>query len=72
MRDGVAGIPFADAVPQKRRARPPGADIGCVGAFAVSELPVFQSVRPRNTTFAASSPTATPLRAVKLGDGPLY
>ena len=47
MRDDVAGIPLADAVPQKRRARPPGADIGGVGAFAVSELPVFKSVRPR-------------------------
>jgi hypothetical protein len=45
--DDVAGIWFADAVPQKRQARPPGADIGGVGAFAVSELPDFKSVRPR-------------------------
>ena len=30
MRDDVAGIPLADAVPQKRHARPPGADIGGV------------------------------------------
>ena len=34
-------------MPLKRRARPPGVDIGGVGAFAVSELPVFKSVRPR-------------------------
>ena len=34
-------------MPQKRRARPPGAGIGGVGAFAVPELPVFKSVRPR-------------------------
>jgi hypothetical protein len=26
--DDVAGISLVDAVPQKRRARPPGADIG--------------------------------------------
>jgi len=28
--DDVAGIQFADAVPQKRRARPPDADTGGV------------------------------------------
>jgi hypothetical protein len=28
-RDDVAGIPFADAVPQKRRAKPPGSDRRC-------------------------------------------
>jgi len=39
-RDDVVGIPFADSVPQKRRAKPPGADIGDVGAFCVSELPL--------------------------------
>jgi hypothetical protein len=44
LRDDVAGIPLTDAVPRKRRARPPGADIGGVGAFAVAELPDFQSV----------------------------
>jgi len=34
-------------VPHKRRTRPPGADIGGVSAFAVSELSVFKYVRPR-------------------------
>jgi len=71
-RDDVAGIWFADALPQKYRARPPGADIGGVGAFAVSELPVFKSVSLRNTIFAASSPTSTPPRVVKFCDAPLY
>jgi len=33
LRDHVAGIPFADAVPQKRRARPHGADIGGVSVL---------------------------------------
>ena len=50
MRNDVAGIPFADALPQKRRARPPGADIGGDGAPCGSELPVLKSVkssRPR-------------------------
>ena len=32
-RDDVAGIPFADAVPHKRRASPPGADIGGVSVL---------------------------------------
>jgi len=32
-RDDVAGIPFADAVPQKRRAKPPGADTGGVSVL---------------------------------------
>ena len=44
-------------MPQKRRARPAGATIGGVGAFTVSELPVFKSVRPIDTIFAASSLT---------------
>ena len=35
-RDDVAGIPIGDAVPHKRRARPPGADIGGVSAFVQS------------------------------------
>jgi len=30
LRDDVAGIWFVDASPKKRRARPPGADIGGV------------------------------------------
>ena len=40
LRDNVAGIPPADASPHKRRARLPGAEIGGVGAVAVSELSV--------------------------------
>jgi len=43
LRNDATGISFADASPQKRLARPPGADIGGDGAFAVSELPVFKS-----------------------------
>jgi len=38
LRDDVAGMRFADASLQKRRARAPGADIGGVGALCVSEL----------------------------------
>ena len=37
-RDDVAGIPLTDALPQKRRARAPGAGIGGAGALAVSAL----------------------------------
>ena len=42
-RDDVAGIRLADALPQKCRARPPGADIGSVCVFLRSELPVCHS-----------------------------
>ena len=69
-RDDVAGNSFADALPQKRSARPPGADVGGVGAFCASELPACQD--PEYTIFAASSPTPTPSRAVKFGDAPSY
>jgi len=69
-RDDVAGISFADALPQKRRARPPGADIGGVGAFCVTVLPVCHNPQPRDTIFAASSPTPTPSRTVKFGNAP--
>jgi hypothetical protein len=41
-RDDVAGIPLTDALPQKGRARAPGADIRGVGLFAVSGLPVWR------------------------------
>jgi len=62
-RDDVAGIPLADVLPQKRRERPPGADIGGVGVFLRSELPVCHKlISPEYTIFAASSPTPTPLR----------
>jgi hypothetical protein len=33
LRNDVAGISFADASPQKRHARPSGADIGGVRIF---------------------------------------
>jgi len=33
LRDDVSSILFAGASPQKRLARPPGADIGGVGVF---------------------------------------
>ena len=60
MRNGAAGISFADASPKKCLPRPPGADIGGVGAFCASELPVCQN--PQKT------PTPTPSRAVQFGD----
>ena len=70
MRDNVTDIACTNASPHKRLARPPGADKGGVGAFCVSAVPVCQD--PAGTIFAASSPTSTPLRAVKFGDAPCY
>ena len=47
-RDDVAGIPLTDVLPQKRRARAPGADIRGVGLFAVSGLPDFSTQSSRH------------------------
>ena len=47
MRNDVVGIRFADALPQKRRARAPGADIGGVGALCVSGLTDLLEVQRR-------------------------
>jgi hypothetical protein len=62
----VAGHPFEDALPQKRRARPLGADVG--GRLYTSCLAVCQD--PEVTISAASSPTPTPVRAVKFNEAP--
>jgi hypothetical protein len=52
LRNNVTDIPFADASPQKRLARPPGAGIGGVGAFCVSALPVCVVIRRIGTQAA--------------------
>jgi len=39
---------------------------------SVSELPLSEDPQTENTIFAASLLPSTPLRAVRLGDAPLY
>jgi hypothetical protein len=67
LRNDAAGIQFADASPQKRLARPPGADRGGVGAFCVSVLSVCHNPRMKNTQ---SSPHLRLSRAVRFDDAP--
>ena len=45
MRNNITDISCKEASPQKRLARPPGADKGRVGAFCVSALPVCVTIR---------------------------
>jgi len=49
-RDDVAGIPLTDALPQKRRARAPGAGIGGVGVVLRTAI---SGVALKHNTFAA-------------------
>ena len=69
MRNDVTDIASTDASPQKRLARPAGAD---KGVSPIMRLYTFRPSDPAGTIFAASSPTSTPLRAVKFGEAPLY
>jgi len=68
LRNDAAGMSFAHASPQERRAGPPGADVNGAGAVCISELPACQD--PEDAIFAAASPTHTPSRALKFGDAP--
>ena len=68
-RDDVAGIIFADASLQKRRARASGADIGGVGALCVSELP---SVSPGRHILHGIFADDDAIARCKVGDTPLY
>ena len=68
MRNDAAGISVSDASPQKRLARPPGADKGGVGAFCVSALPV----RPRIHNLRGIFADADAIARRKFVDAPFY
>jgi len=72
LRNDVTDISYTDAAPQKRLARPPGADKGRVAHSASLHFQTVRPSTPAGTIFAESSPTSTPLRAVKFGEPPLY
>jgi len=71
LRNDAAGMYFADATPQERFARPPGADRRCWRILRLLTSSPSLVITPEDIMFApVLSPMPTPSCAVNFGDAP--